>query len=398
VAFATEGRALANAGLAGELGADGIAALVALGGAVPPTSIHAGASNLAAGQMLTLAAGSARALPPPATPGPARGERGNVERWARSIRFGVELAYGWRARAAAPCALALGGGLASAALLALRPADGEPALALTLRLPWGVEPGVVERAAAAGLRLVAVPFDGEVLAELMAEVAPSPAWARPEAWAWAALARAAWREGCQGLVTGVGARHGFDPVVPGPLGGRGALALGRLRGGDPAAGVARRYGGFGPGDERVLAGLDAPPPLGAGEAERWLARRWALPEVELAGVDVAAAAHGLTHVAPFSDPAVLQVAGEVPPAAHHASGRRGLLAGLSGAAAAAPADTPVFDAALLAALPLDGLGDRVAAWLSPAHVRDQVGRARGGDDAAIRRVFALAMLERGLLA
>ena len=412
IAFATEARVFTLAGLAGEPSPSAQAALVALGALVPPSSVRAGAQALEPGGVATFH-GEVRLTPGPRPTLHPDGAGGNVDRWARSVRYGLDLAFASRARGAGPYALALGG-LASRALLAVRPRDAAPALALTLRGSGGVEPGSAEAARAAGIPLREVDLSAEALGALLDEVAPHPGWARPEAWAWAALAQAAWKEGLSGLASGVGARAAFDPPMSGPLAGRLATPLAglraRLRGGDraaPAARFAAEYGAFTEGDPVELGALAAELPADPERAAGWLRRQVALPEVELCGWDAACAAHGLELVAPFADPALLQVACEVPAGVHHHGGRRALLAAIAssgaasgaaaGAAAALPRGVGVPLAEWLGSFALETLAERLGGLLAGDHVRAMVTRARGGEPLPMRRVFALEMIARGLV-
>ncbi|MSQ01095.1 MAG: hypothetical protein EXR71_04260 [Myxococcales bacterium] len=281
------------------------------------------AGGLAAGQVMEVCGDVVSPGAVPLAPVHPRGSAGNLDRWTRSLRFGLDLAYATRVRSCQPHAIALSGGAASAALVAVRPREAGPTVALTLRGPRGIEPGVHALAAAAGLRLVDVTWDADVLASLMEEVAPAAAWARPEAWAWAALARAAWREGALGMVAGVGAGHGFDPPVVGRLSGF----------------VGRRARELTPEEERART-----------------ARGLLLPEVELADLDAGCASFGLDAIAPFADPAVLGVACAVPAGAHHAGGRRALLVAVARAggvdrASRAPEPWQVLSRGLLPGLP-----------------------------------------------
>ncbi len=299
-----------------------------------PTGSDAGA--LAAGQVLEVRGEAVFPGSVPEAQVHPRGSAGNLDRWTRSLRFGLDLAYATRVRSCQPHAIALSGGLASGALVAVRPREGGPAVALTLRGPGGVEPGVRELAAAAEIPLVEVAWDAKVLGSLMEEVAPCAAWARPEAWAWAALARAAWQEGALGLAVGVGASHGFDPPV-----------VGRL------AGLATR---FGRADAAALT---------LAEAQARVARHILLPEVELADLDAGLASFGLDAITPFADPGVLAVACTVPAGAHHAGGRRALLAAVARAGGVeprtgAPVPWPALFSALVPGLPDDPLSQRAA--------------------------------------
>lgn len=406
--FATEARVLALAGLAGEPSPGAQAALVALGALVPPSSVRAGVWALEPGGVASFHREVQTAPGPRPTLHPS-GAGGNVDRWTRSVRYGLDLAFASRARGAGPYALALGG-LASRALVAVRPRDVGPALALTLRVNGVVEPGAAEAARAAGLPLREVDLSAEALGALLDEVAPHPGWVRPEAWAWAALAQAAWKEGLSGLGSGVGARAAFDPPMPGPLAGRLATPFAglraRLRGGereDPSVRFASEFGAFAEGDPVALGGLAAELPTDPDRAAAWLNRQVALPEVELCGWDAACAAHGLALVAPFADPALLQVVCAVPAGVHHHGGRRALLAAIAsggvagGTGAAAPRVVELPLSEWLRTFALDSLPDRVGGLLSGDHVRAMVQRARAGEPLPMRRIFALEMIARGLV-
>ncbi|GDX79598.1 hypothetical protein LBMAG42_14090 [Deltaproteobacteria bacterium] len=397
IAFATEARALHAAGFAGPPSARALATTVGLGCALE--SAYEGSQTLAAGEILSVRATETRtersAWPSAHPPGAA----GNFERWSRSVRYGLDLAYSVGGRAALPHAIALSGGLASAALLAVRPRDAAPALALTLVAGGRRDADVGALAASAGLPLREVVFDASVLDQLADEVAPHPAWVQPEAWAWAALAQAAWREGLVGLVAGIGARVGFDPPAPRPL-----LALrSRLRQalGADAVGLealARSLGPWLPGDDAALEALSrrldgvAPAVRRAG-----LGRGLRLPEVELAALDAGCAAFGVHAVVPFADPALLAVACEVPVGAHHYRARRALLASVAAAPPREPLDWSLDVPTLIRAFALDTLPERLRDRLDAEHVRSVVAAALAGDERCARRVFALEMVARGLV-
>lgn len=403
IAFATEARALVVG--AQPRSAGGLDSLVALGCALE--SGYAGVHPLAPGEVLSFAAGDPVSERPSWSPGHPSGAAGNVDRWARSMRYGLDLAYANGSRFAAPHGIALGGGLASAALLAVRPRDASPALALTLVRGGVLEPGVAALAAAAGLPLLQVELDADALDALVDQVAPNPAWVRPEAWVWAALSQRAWREGLVGLACGLGARAGFDPGLPFkrmPSFLAGVRAAGaRLRAAlpGPAADLsllAATLGPWHPGDDFALAALSARLEGQSGRVStEAVARHIRLPEVDLAAFDAGCASFGLEGIAPFADPAFMAVACQAPAGVHHFGGRRGLLARVGGGNAGAdPGDWPLDVAALISGFSLDTLSSRLENRLDAAHVRAVVAEARRGHLPSQRRVFALEMVARGV--
>lgn len=323
------------------------------------------------------------------------------------MRYGLDLAYANGSRFAAPHGIALGGGLAGAALLSVRPRDSSPTLALTLVCRGVPESGVAQLAASAGIPLVQVELTGEVLDAILDEVAPNPAWVLPEAWAWAALSQRAWREGLVGLASGIGARAGFDPALLFPRMPRilaGVRATGaRFRAAmlDTAPdlpSLAATLGPWHPGDDAALVALSA-----RLEGQRGLvnadsvARHIRLPEVDLAAFDAGCATFGLEGIAPFADPALLSVACQAPAGVHHDGGRRGLLARVSGGKAGSlPVDWPLDVAALISGFSLDTLPARLENRLDAGHVRAVVAEARRGHPPSQRRVFALEMVARGV--
>lgn len=397
VVFATEARALHIAGYAGAPGAASLATLVGLGCA--PDGLYSGAFALAPGEILSVHGGETRSERALWSPGHPAGAAGNFDRWSRSMRYGLDLAYSVGGRAAVPNAIALSGGLASAALLAVRPRDAAPTLGLTLAVGGTRDEGAKSLAESAGLPLQEVPFDGAVLETLADEVAPHPAWVQPEAWAWAALAQAAWREGLVGLAAGVGARVGFDPPVPPPL-----LALrSRLRAALVAneaevEAIAAELGPWCPGDDAALAVLSRRlEGVPASNRRPGVLRHLRLPEVELSALDAGCAAFGVHAVIPFADPALLAVACEVPAGAHHFRARRALLASVAATAPRAPADWRIDVPALIRVFALETLPERLGDRLDATHVRAVVAAARAGDLRSARRVFALEMVARGLV-
>jgi hypothetical protein len=224
-----------------------------------------------------------------------------------------------------------------------------------------------------------VPCGRAAFAELLDELPATPAMLAPEAWLWAALARAAWVEGATGLLAGLGAGVAFDPE---PRGARAWVgrALGR---GGVGAWAAPASGAPIPGDAPVspLSPLDT------------------LTEFTLAAFDGGAAPFGVAPIAPFADPAVIDVAHQVPVGVHHGGGRRTLLAKIAcaggvNAAPTAPSPPQLSLREWLDELDPMGLPDRLAARLDPAHVRAVVAAASGGDPAALRRAFAYGVLAR----
>ncbi len=375
-AFATEGRALALAGYAGERDLSAVAEAVRCGSPASGASYWRGVERIPAGGTWARMGGAdpVRSAPSAVAAHPS-GAAGNTERWLRSVRYGLELAAVGRVRAAGPTAIALSDGLASAALLGCRAPGAAPELALVL--DDGSAPAAEARASAAGLRVRRVAVSGGAFAELLDELPASFTMLHPEAWLWAALARAAWVEGATGMLAGCGASLGFDPP---PTGLRaGALAvLGRpLHESAPPPGAPLPN--------------DAPSgPLDAFSV---------VTEVHLAAFDAGAAAFGVTPIAPFADAAVLRVARQVPVGVHHGGGRRALLAAVVAAGGVeAKAGAPRFPVLPLAEwvehLDLDGLPVALRDQLDSEHVRAVVARARGGDPAYLRRAFAYGILAR----
>lgn len=397
IMFATEARALHVAGFAGPPSAAALATIVGLGSSLE--SHYAGTEVLLPGEILSVRGGETSAERPLWATGHPGGAAGNFERWSRSMRYGLDLAYSVGGRSAIPHAIALSGGLASAALVAVRPRDTTPAVALTLVVEGRRDAEAAALAASAGLPLREVAFDAAVLEQLADEVAPHPAWVQPEAWAWAALAQAAWREGLVGLAAGVGARVGFDPSPPTPilaLRTRLRVALGANAGGVDA--IAASLGPWLPGDDDALAALSRRLEGVAAPARRAVSNRYLrLPEVELAALDAGCAAFGVHAVVPFADPALLAVACEVPAGAHHYRARRALLASVAAAPSREPVDWELDVPALIRAFALDTLPDRLRHRLDATHVRSVVDAACAGDERCARRAFALEMVARGLV-
>ena len=375
-AFATEGRSLALAGQAGEREPAAVAEAVRAGAPRAPGGYWRGVERLPAGGTWSARGAQAPLRDAPARPAPhPAGAGGNAERWLRSVRYGLELAAVGRMRAAGTTAIALSSGLASAALLACRAPGAVPELALVLD---GPEATLADsRAAALGVRTRRVSLAGEAFAELLDELPMSPAFLQPEAWMWAALARAAWQEGATGLLAGCGAGPGFDPAPAGVRAG--------LRAFLPRPAAARQ------GPPGAPLANDAP----AEPMDPWTE----LAEVDLAALDAGASAFGVAPLAPFADPAVLAVARQVPVGVHHGGGRRALLAAIASAGGVAAVPQAPQRPALpladwLAQLDPDGLPEALGHTLDPEHVRAVVAGGRAGEPAMLRRAVVYGLLAR----
>ncbi len=353
IAFASEARALSLAGLTGPVEPGALRRFVALGTVLPPVSWRQGALGLAPATWLDAgpALRSWRGWTLPVHPLLGGGNR---ERWLRSVKYALDLAFASRARAAMPYALAVSGGLASAALLAHLPVHHRPALALVLA---GDEAGH-EAATRAGLPVKRVDID---VASLLDEVVLDAPVATPLGLATLAFARAAWVEGMVGLALGSGHAFPFDPPEANWRARLGRRVV-------PSTGVdalLATLGPLSPGDREagVVAELEALLAAAPGD-DAALAAHWALgqarPEVQEAVA--ACGAFGLEPILPFVDQGILQVATQVPCAVHHARGRRSLLAEMGGREPVAPSSPHLTwpDNDVVAAL---------EGWVAPAHVR-----------------------------
>ncbi len=372
MAFATEARALSLAGLAGAVEPGAVRRFVALGTVFPPVAWRQGALALAPATWMDTGPSprSWRGWTLPVHPLLGGGNR---ERWLRSVKYALDLAFASRARGAMPYAIAVSGGLASAAMLAHLPVHHRPALALVLA---GDEAGR-EAATRAGLPVKRVEID---VASLLDEVVLDAPIATSLGLATLALARAAWAEGMVGLALGTGHAFPFDPpeaswrarlgrrVAAGPAVDALLAALGPLSPGDREAGVCTEL-------EALLAA--AP-----GEDEV-LAAHWVLGHAgpELGDAVAACGAFGLEPILPFVDQGVLQVATQVPCAVHHARARRSLLAEIGGVASV-PSLAPVVE------WPSIDVAATLEGWVSPDHARGVL--AAGG--AWSQRSFRLRSL------
>ena len=376
LAFASEARALSQAGLAGSLDPAALRRFVAASAVVPPGSWARGARALAPGAWEELGVQRRQSrgwnLPVP-TPGAG----GNRERWLKSVRFALDHAFSARARVAGPYAIGVSGGLGSAALLACLPAHDRPSLALVLD-----DEGEAS-AARAGIRAQRVRVDANAVFDEVALDAPV---GTPVGLAYLALARAAWAEGLSGLALGTGHGYAFDPPRP-LLGDR----LGQLI--QPRSGLRRFLDEVGPlpGDAEagVFAEVEAlaaaVPVDDVAAGAHWLGGRVTLPEVHLRDAVAACAAYGLVPLLPMVDQGVIQVATQVPCGVHHHRARRSLLAELGGVVSRDPAWP-----AVPMELPPD-LDRQLGGLVSAAHVRAVV-----RDPAWASRAFRLASLAQWL--
>lgn len=334
---------------------------------------------LPAGTRLALDAGGethTRASGP--TPNPP-GAGGSAARWARSIRYAVELAV--LQRIDAGCALVGGQGAAGAILAAV--------------------------AGRRGLSPLGAPDDPtpQVALELLDEVGRTtgePLFASG-ALRDAARARTAWEAGAEVLLVDTGA----DAVFAAPVAGKLRRAWGRLapeglrraRGWEPRAVVARApLPDADDGGAWVEVDALAARAPGADDGrETWLRRSLLLPDRDLGPAAAAAAAFGTELRAPFGDPRLVALVGEVPIELLRAGGdplallhaafpeHRGL---------APPRPLPV-GAWLRGPLrsELDRLPEAAAPFVEPDAPRRWIALLNAGDDALAEplwRLFALA--------
>ncbi|MBM4389936.1 MAG: hypothetical protein FJ090_02330 [Deltaproteobacteria bacterium] len=353
MAFASEARALSLAGLAGPVEPGAVRRFVALGSVLPPVAWRQGALALAPATRMDLRP-SPRSWREWTLPVHPLLGGGNRERWLRSVRFALDLAFASRARAAKPYAIAVSGGMASAALLAHLPVHHRPALALVL----AGDEGGREAAARAGLPVKRVDID---VTALLDEVVLDAPVATPLGLATLALARAAWAEGMVGLALGTGHGYPFDPP-----GADWRARLGRRVARRPALeALLEGLGPLSPGDREAGVATELESLLAAAPAEEeGLAAHWVRGHARAEVDDALAAcgAFGLEPVLPFVDQGVLQVATQVPCAVHHARGRRSLLAEVGGVASV-PSLVPAVD------WPATDVAAALEGWVSPDHAR-----------------------------
>lgn len=355
LAFASEARALAQGGIAGEVDGAAVRRFVASSAVLPPCCWRRGARALAPASWVDCG-GDGQDRRGWTLPVHAPGGGGNRERWVKSVRYALDHAFSARARVAGDYALAVSGGLGSAALLANLPAHDRPAVVLVTD-----DPGEAA-ARASGLPVKRVELRVDLALDEVVLDAPV---ASEGGLFFLGLARAAWEAGLSGLALGAGHRYAFDPPRPGPLARvdrflrpQGALArlldeLGPPLPGDAEAGLLAEW-------EALAASAPVDDPA---LAAHWLAGRSLLPEVELRDAVSACAAYGLEALLPLADAGVVQVAAQVPCDVHHARARRSLLAELG--------DTsPRFPSAprLSPPWPPD-IEERLAPWVAPDHVR-----------------------------
>lgn len=353
---------------------------------------------LPAGHLLRVDADGPRVRPGPALAVNPAGAGGAPARWARSIRYAVELAVVQRGEGGPALALGDGGGDAAIGVAGPRRDD-----ALRLRLATEAGPGEpVELDAEAALVLL------DELAATTGEPVLDAATLR-----WAALARAAWDRGAESLLAGVGAAALFGAHPASRLRRAwGRLAPERLAFQRRRAAGPRYVGGDGRGvvdrpplpetdDALAWAEVDARAaacPVDDDERRAaWLARTLLLPDRDLGPAGLAAAAFGVELRAPYGDPRLVALCAEVP----FEHFRRGgdpyalLHAAFPECPGGAPPSLPVA-AWLRGALAreLDALPEAAAPFVDPAAPRRWIERLRAGDDSPAPALWTLLSLAR----
>lgn len=384
LAFATDPAVLARLGDPPPVDVVAIGAGVDLGGVPSPASAWSGISRLPPGHLLRHPAASAG---PPSVRAwwtlgvhPA-GAGGAFHRWATSVRFATDLAVRLRLPDRGPVAVALSGGVFSAAV-AQRARDRVLTFGLTLHFDDGSAAHTGGSAAIhvsprlGDLPIHAVHLGAADLPGLLDEL--TRGMATPvfsvDLLAWWVLAREAWARDATALLTGVGgaATH----LIP----------------------VRRRV-------DRLRARLEALRHApGTSDAE--VTRRACgvtLPERDLAALDLAGAAWQVPVLAPLADANLVALVTQVPLEHLRAGGRdRALFLAAMAEGAASPGSTPHRPLAVPVgawlrggARPLlDGLPGALADLLDPAHVAWLIDDHLGGRADHGPRLWALLVLAR----
>lgn len=362
----------------------GVANLAVLGLVPPPDTLVGGVVALAPGTFRRFGPGGPAELRWWALAPSPVGAGGAAARWATSLRLGVELAT--RHRLGEDVAVACGGGLFSRSLAAIADPGGRPLPAV--RFGPG---GAVDLA----------PEDLPGVLEEMAQGLGEPVVAA-EAIGWWVVARRAWEDGRDALLTGLGGDAAFR--VPG------AGRVGRLA---RTLGLRRPLP---PGWARGVVAADDPAPVWEGldlleaacpadqldSAVPWLIRGLVLPGRRLAAAERACAAFGLRLLAPLADPRLLTLAASIPLEHHRAAGKaRALYArAVADLVPVSPPPGEAFPLPLASWLRgpcralLTDLPERAAAVVDTSHTRVLVdGHLAGRFDAA-GRLWALLMIER----
>lgn len=385
LAFATDLSALAALpGFHRAVDPAAVATLAVLGLLPPPESLLDGVEHLGAGTLMKAGSGGHVLLRWWETGANPAGGDGAAVQWAKSLRMSIELAT--RQRGGDQVAVACGGGAYSRALA--RMVD-----------PSGTGMDVIRFGPRGTVDLS--PGDLEGVLDEMAAGLGEPTVA-PEGIGWWVVAREAWRRGHTCVLTGLGGTAAFEV---------------------PVAGTRRRLAGtlgiskpLQPHWARPLLAPDATDPVWAAidlleaacpttvadAAGPWLARRLLLAERMLAPAERACAAFGVRLAAPLADPRLLTLAASIPLEHHRAGGvpRALFLRAVADLVPAAPAPSAPLPIPLDVWFRgpcrglLDGLPDRVASIVAPAHTRALIdGHAAGRFDAS-RRLWALLLIER----
>lgn len=415
VAFATDLGALgALPGFHATVSSAATALLSAGALQLDPLALFKEAERLPPGAVARVRAGAVELLRTPPPPLHPSGWGGSRPRWARSLGYGLELATRRRLPPAGPLVVALSGGRFSAGVAEVLAGlkKGE-VRALTLAGPGAVDAHAV--ADRLGIPLDEVGLDTTAVQRCWDAAGDGgPALADPDAPALTALATRAWELDATALFVGTGGELWTPPALP--TAGRlwrqlRPAALAARPGPSPdRAGLAAALGlpTDTPLPEHLLPELAAArgdAPLSADQQALWLARRVRLPGRRLPLLDAVSAVAGLPVLAPLCDARLLAVLAEVPLEHLRPGGVPGALFDLAvqvGVRGRADAPPPPRTGGTLAA-PL-------RAWLEEADAVEAAARverlvdaawwehtraaARGGDEAAAGRAWALQVLGR----
>jgi asparagine synthetase B (glutamine-hydrolysing) len=295
VAFATDPRALR--GLVGVAPSDDLAGLLA-----DPTGEGAwrGVRHLRPGELHRVDAQGFHARSPADLGMNPPGSAGSVERWARSVEYGVRLSVRRHVPEGEPVAVATSGGATSCVLLALLAERRSAPVTAYCFAPDGADPDAEALASRVGVRLRVVRCDDAealVLADELAVALDVPALDPALVGRWA-IARAAADDGHRVLLTGDGSAALFG----------GASDLGASSG--PRALLARAASVL--RSPRAITAVSDDAPRGPPAARALWRERRALARERLPMLVSIAGAHGLRLRAPFADAARVELVAQVP--------------------------------------------------------------------------------------